>query len=195
MNLGSIFGGNSIFSLALNVASMAFPQLKLATALLGALSGAFQQGIQQGLQNAVQSLGLPKFLADMVSKALQNAFKDVPQNTSEQNQAAQTATGGNFLQQFAQGIAQAFGNELEQASASTGGGKKGWLRALAEALGNIANKAAKELETMGKGITKDDPKALTEYQAATQEFSLLMNTFTNAIKTIGEGNANATRKG
>lgn len=195
LNLGSVFGGGNILGLALNVASMAFPQLKLATALLGMFSQAFQGGIQQGLSQAVQSMGLPKFIADMVGKALGQAFQNVQQNSSEQNQAAQGTLGQDFLQQFTQGIAQAFGSELEKTSAAAGGGKKGWLRAIAETLGNIANKAAKELEQMGQGITKDDPKKLTEYQAATQEFSLLMNTFTNAIKTIGEGNANATRKG
>jgi len=195
MNLGGI-GGNSIFSAALNLASMVFPQLQLATALLGAFSQAFQSGIQQGLSQAVQQQGLPKFLADMVTKALQQAFGNVQPNTPEQNQAADQATGGNgYLEQMTKGIAQNLGSELEKTAGASGGGKKGWLRALAEALGNVASQAAKELKDMGGSITKDDPKKLTDYQAATQEFSLLMNTFTNAIKTIGEGNANMTRKG
>jgi Type III secretion needle MxiH, YscF, SsaG, EprI, PscF, EscF len=190
LNLGSVFGGGNILGLALNVASMAFPQLKMATALLGMFSQAATQGIQAGLSQATQQLGLPKFIADMVSKELQKVLGGAAQGAGEQD-----AAGKSFIEQLAQGIAKSLGDELEKSGASAGTGKKGWLRAMAEALGNIANKAAKELEQMGQGITKDDPKKLTEYQAATQEFSLLMNTFTNAIKTIGEGNANATRKG
>jgi hypothetical protein len=107
LNLGSVFGGGNILGLALNVASMAFPQLKLATALLGALSQGFQQGIQQGLGQAMQSLGLPKFIADMVSKALGQAFGGVQPNSAEQNQAAQGQPGqGQHEGQRQRGAAQ-----------------------------------------------------------------------------------------
>lgn len=36
---------------------------------------------------------------------------------------------------------------------------------------------------------------MIEYQAKTQEFSQMMSTFTNAIKTIGEANTQSVRKG
>ena len=38
-------------------------------------------------------------------------------------------------------------------------------------------------------------KNVKDFQAKAQEFSQMMNTFTNAIKTIGEANANTVRKG
>ncbi len=190
LNLGGIFGGGNILSTALSVASMAFPQLKLATTLLGMFSSAMQQGVQAGLGQAMQSLGLPKFIADMVGKELQKVLGDAIKGGGEQD-----AAGTSFVEQFAKSIAQNLASEMEKNSGAAGGGKKGWLRAIAESLGKIATAAAEELEGMSDKITKGDPKQLTEYQAASQEFSLLMNTFTNAIKTIGEGNANATRKG
>jgi len=190
-NIGGLLGGSSgggILSAALDVASIAFPQLKLATTLLGAFSQAAQSGIQSGLSSAVQSAGLPKFIADMVGKELQKVFGDAAQGAGQQD-----AAGQSFIDKLAEGIAKNLGNELEKAGGTSG--KKGWLRAIAEALGNVAKKAGDELQSMSQNITKGDSKALTEYQAAAQEFSMLMNTFTNTVKTLGEANANATRKG
>ena len=47
----------------------------------------------------------------------------------------------------------------------------------------------------GKKLNNENPSEMIEYQAKAQEFSQMMNTFTNAIKTIGEANANTVRKG
>jgi hypothetical protein len=96
-----------------------------------------------------------------------------------------------------------------------------WLQAIAAAMGEVlGDKAAKmvtladkmsALNSDGKAISTDpkDEKAQaarqenarefsktqTEFQAVSQEFSLLQSTFSNAIKSIGEGLAQMGRKG
>jgi len=191
-------GGANLLSTALNLASLAFPQAQLASALVNTLGQSFSSGIQSGIEQAMKQSGFPAFLADAVKSALTQSFGN-QQPSADMAQTVADLLGPGaaqaFAQQAANGFMQGMAAQAEQTSESGGSGKKGWLRALAEVLGNIANKSAAELEKMGQGIAASDPKALTDYQAATQEFSLMMNTFTNAIKTIGEGNANAVRKG
>ena len=67
--------------------------------------------------------------------------------------------------------------------------------ALAKAFGKMADKAAAKLEKMGKELSDKKPSEQLIYQAKTQEFSQMMNSFVNAIKTIGEANVATVRKG
>ncbi len=74
-------------------------------------------------------------------------------------------------------------------------GGKGWLYAIAAAMGKLADQKASQLETAINNLPEDaKPSDMMKIQADTQEFSLMMNTFTNAIKTLGEGNVTAGRK-
>lgn len=75
-----------------------------------------------------------------------------------------------------------------------GKGKMSWLRALAEGLGKLLNESAKDMQDKASKITKDDPKTSTDFQVASQEFNMLMQTATTAIKSIGEGLSTAARK-
>lgn len=73
---------------------------------------------------------------------------------------------------------------------------KGWLYAIAQAMGRLADQKAAQLERAINSLPDDaKPSDMMKIQADTQEFSLMMNTFTNAIKTLGEGNTTAGRKG
>lgn len=72
---------------------------------------------------------------------------------------------------------------------------KGWLYAIAQAMGKLADQKAQQLENAINSLPDDaKPSDMMKIQADTQEFSLMMNTFTNAIKTLGEGNTTAGRK-
>ena len=72
----------------------------------------------------------------------------------------------------------------------------GWLVALAKAFGKIADaRPPRNWKAAGENLTNENPSEMIEYQAKSQEFSQMMNTFTNAIKTIGEAQANTVRKG
>lgn len=79
-------------------------------------------------------------------------------------------------------------------AAQGGGGGKGWLWAIAEALGKQCNQLADEMSAKADSLDAKDPKSVAEFQTITQQFSLLMNTTTNAIKSLGEAMANTARK-
>ena len=90
-------------------------------------------------------------------------------------------------------------------------GATSWLEAIAIAMGEAAgNKAAKlvelsnkltELSTAGgdeeeqQAAAKEMNAVNAQFQATSQEFNMLQNAFSNAIKAIGEGMAAMARKG
>jgi hypothetical protein len=83
---------------------------------------------------------------------------------------------------------------LEQGQDGSGrprGSRSGgsWLQAIAKVLGQIADQKANELQAAADAIGGggNNPSALTDFQVKAQEFSLLMNTITGALKAIGEG--------
>jgi hypothetical protein len=80
------------------------------------------------------------------------------------------------------------------AAGAGGAGGKGWLWAIAQALGKQCNQLADEMSAKADSLDAKDPKSVAEFQTITQQFSLLMNTTTNAIKSLGEAMANTARK-
>lgn len=85
------------------------------------------------------------------------------------------------------------GEDFKQAKAAGKGG--GWLMAMATVLGKQLNEMAADMETMAGQISKDTPDLTAKFGALSQQFGILMNATTNAIKTIGEAMANTARKG
>lgn len=83
---------------------------------------------------------------------------------------------------------------IQSNSAESSEGKTSWLRALAEALGKMLDSKANEVEGLSKKVAGADPSVNTKLQAATQEFSMLFQAATNAIKTIGEALTTGARK-
>jgi hypothetical protein len=51
------------------------------------------------------------------------------------------------------------------------------------------------MDTMANQITDKTPSLTAKFGAKSQEFGIMMNAATNAIKTIGEAQANSARKG
>ncbi len=76
----------------------------------------------------------------------------------------------------------------------TAGGGASWLRAMAEALGKQCDQLADELQEAVDNIDKEDPSTMVEFQTISQQFSLLMNSTTTAIKTLGEAMTAVARK-
>ncbi len=74
------------------------------------------------------------------------------------------------------------------------GGAKGWLRAMAEALGKQCDELADEMQEAVDNIDKEDPSTMVEFQTISQQFSMLMNSTTTAIKTLGEAMTAVARK-
>ena len=199
----------------LNVARMA---TQLAPAALGPGGMAFIAARQltsaigqQAIQQFGQMLGLPQSSIDMAQGAFAASHGDFiggAQNMREavqgfgdmfnasqadQEQASQQMQ--DALNDFVSKMAD--GDDAKAARAGGKGGKSGqsWLMALAEALGRKLDKMAREMSSMADQITDKTPSLTAKFGAKSQEFSILMNAATNAIKTIGEAEANSARKG
>ncbi|TGX52225.1 hypothetical protein E5A73_15600 [Sphingomonas gei] len=170
---------------------------------------------QQVIQQLGEKLGLPQSTIDIAQGAFCASMGDkagVRQNVQE--------AIGNFAEGFnaspaEQGEANrevddainrmvsqmADGEDAKAARAGGKGGKAGgasgqsWLMALAEALGEKLDKMAGEMSTMADQITDKSPSLTAKFGAKSQEFGILMNAATNAIKTVGEGLSTSARKG
>jgi Type III secretion needle MxiH, YscF, SsaG, EprI, PscF, EscF len=226
MGLDGILGGGNILGSLLNIASMVFPALQLASSLLNMFTQAVGGAIKGAIDQLMKESGLPKFIGEAVKKLVdeilggnqqtngagggQQAYGADGSQQSGADQQVQDTLGQDFFSNLMQGLIKQIVEDVKQgkeqsASGSSGSngsggsegastGRGGWLVALAKAFGKIADKAAKELEEAGKKLNNKNPSEMIEYQAKTQEFSQMMNTFTNAIKTIGEADAQAVRK-
>ncbi|BAW00284.1 EscF/YscF/HrpA family type III secretion system needle major subunit [Lysobacter enzymogenes] len=84
-------------------------------------------------------------------------------------------------------------NKTNEAKSS---GANGWLMAIATLAGKLADKKADQMTKAIEGLPADaKPSDMLKTQALVSEFQLMMNTFTNVVKTIGDTNANTARKG
>ena len=169
---------------------------------------------QQVIQQLGEKLGLPQSTIDMA----QGAFCAATGDKAGVRQNLQEAIGG-FAETFNASPAEegaanrdvndaidrmvsqmADGEDAKAARAGGKGGKAGssgqsWLMALAEALGEKLDKMAGEMSSMADKITDKSPSLTAKFGAKSQEFGILMNAATNAIKTVGEGLSNSARKG
>lgn len=196
--LDSIFGGGNILGALFNVASMAFPALQLASSLFNALGQAVGGAIKTALDQLTQEAGLPKFLADAVKGLVDQVLGGGAKATNAGADQAIQQQLGDQIQSFMDGLVKQIVEDAKEAKeeiSGAGATKGGWLVALARAFGKIADAAAKKLEELGKNLNSENPSDMIEYQARAQEFAQMMNTFTNAIKTIGEANSSTVRKG
>ncbi len=127
----------------------------------------------------------------------------------------------NFQSEFQQNLVKAILQEMggeEGKSSGKGGGKAaggGWLQAIAKAMGNVLGDKAAEMVRLSnkmselneaKGqLSKDDTQAneanarefnqtMTQFQATSQEYSMLNNVFSTAIKQLGESLSAMARK-
>jgi len=87
------------------------------------------------------------------------------------------------------------------AAAKAGGGGHGWLFAIAQALGKIADNLGKQIEQKAQDLdssiragAKDLTEQNAELQALSQQMNMLMQAISTVIKSIGEGAAAIARK-
>jgi len=190
------------------------PVSLLATAAFGPAGGiiaqlatqVFSQMGQQLLQQMGNNLGLPQSAIDMAQSSFTGRLGDFQGSASNLAESIEqlgretgaTPTEIGDAQRSASDILL---NTLREASESREfkearrrGNAPGWLMAMAEALGNQLNELGDEMTQRANTMTKDDPKASAQFSVVTQQFSMLMNATTNAIKTVGEAMGNAARK-
>jgi uncharacterized protein YPO0396 len=215
--LGLLTSVASMFFPPLAIAS------SLSNLLTQAVGQAFSQAINQLVQQSGLPKFLGEMIKNMAQQVLggqqQQSSPEVDQAVGG-NQGVKDWLS-KFTEDLTSQIVESSRKAMESKQAKEGkGGKKAtvssWLEAIAQAMGEIAgDKAAKmvelsqkmaDLNAEGKGISKDDTqaqqanaRAFSEtqslFQAASQEFSILQNTFANAIKSIGEGLTAMGRKG
>ena len=192
--LGSIFGSGGILSTVLNLASMVFPALQLAASLFNMISKAVEGAIK-GVMDQLMQDGLPKFIGNAVKDLATKDIGGSQQPTEAGPDQAMQEQNGADMQALQDGMTKTALQDISGSDDLKDGGTGGWLVALAKAFGKMADKAADKLKAMGEGLSDKKPSEQLVYQAKTQEFSQMMNSFVNAIKTIGEANVATVRKG
>lgn len=181
------------------------------------------QVAKEVIQQVGQQLGLPQPMIDAAQGAFDMATGNPAGAAQEFQQAAGGAVGligqignmfnaspaevGKAQQDVDKAKQQLIRNLVEQGQGqdeegnSRGGGRAAqgaggsWLMAIAKALANQVQSQADKLERKMNSTDWDKAGQAAEFQAYSQQFSLVMNTATNAIKTIGESLTAMARKG
>lgn len=178
---------------------------------------------KQAVDTLQKEHGMPKFLAEQVKDQVGdiiNGLSDKSVDGATQSQVNESTRGAReeFVNDLANEIvklvkdnlkAQGDGAEDGGSSKASGGKSKGagsWLEAIAKAMGQALGKKAEKMVELsdkiantaggeGKEAAKANTEATLEMQGTSQMFNLMQNAFAGAIKAIGEGLAQAARKG
>jgi hypothetical protein len=189
-------------------------------AMIGqAIGNMLQQAVGDATKQAVDTLqkehGMPKFLADEVKSKIDGAVQNLLAKgvTPEANDKAKEVVGNwmdSFIQDAAKQIVQEATKQLKGEGKEDGkASAESWLVAIAKAMGKTMGDRAGKLVDLSQRIAntktgggneaqqeaaKEMQKLNAEFQATSQEFSLLQNTFSTAIKAIGEAMSSVARK-
>jgi hypothetical protein len=154
-------------------------------------------GGDQGVQD-----WMSKFITDLTNQIVESARKFMETSEGKDTKGGgKKATTGSWLEAIAKAMGEIAGDkaakmvELSQKMADLNGtGKE--LQAAGEALDPEKDKAASQTNTeKQQQNAREFSQTQSLFQAASQEFSILQNTFANAIKSIGEGLTAMGRKG
>jgi hypothetical protein len=148
----------------------------------------FKGNVQQMLTQMITQFGLDREDGDSGG------------GTAKQGAAARGKGGGGAAGGAAAGGAAggAGGGSAAGGASSSGGagagGAAGWLRAMAEALGKKLDELADEMTEAAENIDKEDPSTSVRFQVISQQFGIVMNAASTAIKSVGEGMTSMARK-
>jgi hypothetical protein len=178
--LNSVLGGNPLGAI-MNIASVAFPPLGIATSVANMITQGVGQAVTQAAQQLCQTAGMPKFLQDMVGGLVKDVVGQLTQHSDPDCDEASHANFGGDINSMIQGLVKSIvdgakaimeqgqdGDDSKGGKAGKGGGKGGaqpagnWLIAMARAMGAAAGDHAKrmvelsnkinDLSAKGKGI-------------------------------------------
>lgn len=188
--------------------------INAVTNLFNAVAGG---GLKQAAQTLQKEDGMPKFVQDAVNKAVEKVLKehfkptegDIQQKLDDATKNEARSAIDDIAEQIVDSVRRQMTQKTgEGADKAEGKGKKSggsWLQAIAEAMGEIMGKKAAEMversERMSEAAGKDGKEGAKEmqaenakFQAAQQEFSILSNAFSTAMKSIGENMSAMARK-
>ena len=173
-------------------------------------------GAQQATQTLQREDGMPKFLQDAISQAIEKVLQECHKPSEGADEAISDAAGGDIqsaVDDIAKQIVDSVRRQMTEGTSDSGkecggGGKAGaksWLQAIAQAMGEaMGNKASKMVELSNKlkensgGSEQDQAKEMqatnAEFQAVSQEFKILTDAFNTALKSLGEGMSSMARK-
>jgi hypothetical protein len=157
---------NSVFSnpigAILNVASVAFPPLGIATSVANLVTQGVGQAVNQAAQLLTQTAGMPKFLLDTIGGLVKDVVGQLTQHSEPDcDEAAHAHFGGDIqslIQSLATQITHGAKSIMEQGETegTKGGGKKGgaasWLVAMARAMGGSAGEHMKNMVNLSNKI-------------------------------------------
>jgi hypothetical protein len=188
------------------------------------LQQAVGDAVKDTVDHLQKEHGMPKFLGDLVKDKVDEVIGGLKdKNVSPEADDAAKQHFGNDMQRFQQefqqnltrNVLEALGGEETKGKGKGGGGGGGWLQAIAKAMGQtLGDKAAEmvrlsnkmsELNEAKGSIDKEDTQAneqnarefnetMTKFQATGQEYSMLNNVFSTAIKALGEALSTMARK-
>jgi hypothetical protein len=186
-------------------------------AMIGqAVGNLLQEAVGKAAKETVDHMqknhGMPKFLADQaksrIDECIASQRKDVPQEATD---CARERFGGP-IRDFGNDLSSSMCRHASRGFEEEGGGGGGWLQAIAKAMGKtLGEKAAKMVELSeemsaksAEGANLEGDKAkqnanefnqlMTKFQATGQEYSMLNNVFSTAIKALGESLSSMARK-
>jgi hypothetical protein len=165
--------------------------LEIAQALSNAITQAVGQAVQQAVQQLESQMGLPGFLARDIQRLVNDIMRELHNPTNPVAYSCVNQQFGNQINNFSQHLTQSITQGMLQNNASWfGGGCKGsggWLMALAAILGKLENQQAQKLQQMSNAVqNNNNPGQVTQLSAQAELFGMMMNAFSNVIKTIGE---------
>lgn len=190
------------------------PVSLFATAAFGPLGGIVSQLAQQVvsqlgqqlIQNLGEQLNLPQSQIDLAQGSFAGGLGDIQggaRNLDEAIEAygqeigaspAQIGDAQRVAQDLLQQVAEDAMETEDAKDAKAGGKGGGWLRALARALGQAADKTAEDLEAKAGNLDNASPSESAEYSADAQAFGMLMGAINTVIKAIGEALSSLARK-
>jgi hypothetical protein len=211
-DIGNIIGGavQTLENVAMSALEAEFAPLEIAQSVANLATQALGQAFQSAMSQ-LQQAGMPNFLANDILKLLNQVMQQLtnPSNPSTDNYVNQQAGAqinnlarsfvSQILQQILQNAQSSNGSGGTHGSSGCGGsgpsgGSGSWLEALAKALGDKLNQKAQQLQQEGNNTDGSTPGQMTQLQADTQLFTLMMNAFNNLIKSFGEGLAKMADK-
>ncbi len=176
-----------------SIVDQVIDQLPIDQSLKDLLQAGFHAGIGD-YQGAIENINEA---IEAFGEQLGGSFSDIAdmQRSAEEFRS----TMEDVMNDIVSGIIEQ-ADENEDGTAAAGGragnsrGAPGWLYAVAEVMGKKLDDTAHDMVELAKKVDKDDPSTATDFQVASQQFSILMNTTSTALKAIGEAMTAAARK-
>jgi hypothetical protein len=187
----------------------------IGQALGNMVQDAIGDAMKDGVSQLQQEHGMPKFLADPLKQAIDEALAPLRQRVDAQAQDAAQEGFGGAVKGLKDDMQQEFVGEVVRQRANGSGedegdGSGGWLQAIAKAMGKtLGEKAGRLVELSDEmsnlnqktGDTEQDKEnanifnqKMTEFQATSQEYSMLNSVFSTAVKALGEALSAMARK-